>query len=174
MCFISSLAAITSLKKLVNHPDLIFEHCKARKEGFENALQCYPANYNGSNWRLQPGLSGKLAILDCLLAFVKSSTNDKVVLVSNYTQTLDLFERLSRLRNYPYVRLDGSMTIKKRAKVVDQFNDPTSPEFIFMLSSKAGGCGLNLIGANRLGMNWLYAFYAFYPFYIFIQNKGEC
>ena len=72
--------------------------------------------------------------------------------MSNYTQTLDLFERLSRLRNYAYVRLDGSMTIKKRAKVVEKFNDPTSPEFIFMLSSKAGGCGLNLIGANRLVM----------------------
>ena len=51
-----------------------------------------------------------------------------------------------------YVRLDGSMSIKKRAKVVAQFNDPASPEFIFMLSSKAGGCGLNLIGANRLVM----------------------
>ena len=46
-------------------------------------------------------------------------------------------------------RLDGSMTIKKRAKVVEQFNDPTNPTYIFMLSSKAGGCGLNLIGANR-------------------------
>ncbi len=101
----SSLAAITSLKKLVNHPDLIYDHCREGKEGFENALSCYPANYNASNnARLQPGLSGKLAILDCLLAFVKSSTNDKVVLVSNYTQTLDLFERLSRLRNYGYVR----------------------------------------------------------------------
>lgn len=44
------------------------------------------------------------------------------------------------------------MSIKKRAKVVAQFNDPLSPEFIFMLSSKAGGCGLNLIGANRLVM----------------------
>ena len=75
-------------------------------------------------------------MLDCLLAFIKASTRDKVVLVSNYTQTLDLFERLSRLRNYPYVRLDGSMTIKKRAKVVDRFNDPAAPEFIFMLSSK--------------------------------------
>lgn len=148
----SSLAAITSLKKLVNHPDLIFELCRNKKEGFENALDCYPANYDPGSGRLQPGLSGKLAILDCLLAFVKASTNDKVVLVSNYTQTLDLFERLSRLRNYAYVRLDGSMTIKKRAKVVEQFNDPTNPTYIFMLSSKAGGCGLNLIGANRLVM----------------------
>jgi len=150
----SSLAAITSLKKLVNHPDLIYEKCKEGADGFENALQCYPTQgYQGPNGRLQPGLSGKLAVLDCLLAFVKTSTNgDKFVLVSNYTQTLDMFERLSRLRNYAYVRLDGSMTIKKRAKVVEKFNDPTSPEFIFMLSSKAGGCGLNLIGANRLVM----------------------
>ena len=74
------------------------------------------------------------------------------MLVSNYTQTLDLFERLCQLRGYASVRLDGSMTIKKRAKIVDQFNDPSNPEFIFMLSSKAGGCGLNLIGANRLVM----------------------
>jgi len=66
---------------------------------------------------LMPELSGKLAVLDCLLAVVKSTTQDKVVLVSNYTQTLDLFERLSRHRGYQYVRLDGSMTIKKRAKV---------------------------------------------------------
>ena len=50
------------------------------------------------------------------------------------------------------MRLDGSMTIRKRQKIVDRFNDPTGGDFIFMLSSKAGGCGLNLIGANRLVM----------------------
>ena len=42
------------------------------------------------------------------------------------------------------------MATAKRGKIVDQFNDPASPEFIFLLSSKAGGCGINLIGANRL------------------------
>ena len=42
------------------------------------------------------------------------------------------------------------MTINKRQKLVDQFNDPNGKEFIFLLSSKAGGCGINLIGANRL------------------------
>jgi DNA repair and recombination protein RAD54 and RAD54-like protein len=42
------------------------------------------------------------------------------------------------------------MNVNKRQKLVDKFNDPEGPEFIFLLSSKAGGCGLNLIGANRL------------------------
>lgn len=99
-----------------------------------------------------PTISGKLKVLDTLLAYIKNETNDKVVLVSNYTQTLDLFEKLCRTRSYRYVRLDGTMTIKKRGKVVESFNDPNSSDFIFMLSSKAGGCGLNLIGANRLVM----------------------
>lgn len=97
-------------------------------------------------------LAGKFQVLDYLLAIIKSTTLDKVVLVSNYTQTLDLFEKLCRQRRYAYVRLDGSMSIKKRSKVVDRFNDSSNTDFIFMLSSKAGGCGLNLIGANRLVM----------------------
>lgn len=101
---------------------------------------------------MRPDLSGKLMLLDIMLASIRSNTKDKVVLVSNYTQTLDMFERLSRKRGYGYVRLDGTMTIKKRGKVVTEFNNPDSDRFIFMLSSKAGGCGLNLIGANRLVM----------------------
>lgn len=104
------------------------------------------------NRDLRPELGGKLMLLDIMLAGIKSNTDDKIVLVSNYTQTLDLFERLCRKRGHGYVRLDGAMTIKKRAKVVKEFNDPQDKRFIFMLSSKAGGCGLNLIGANRLVM----------------------
>lgn len=48
------------------------------------------------------------------------------------------------------MRLDGSMNVNKRSKIVDRFNDPEGKEFVFLLSSKAGGCGINLIGANRL------------------------
>lgn len=62
------------------------------------------------------------------------------------------YSKLNCSRTYRYVRLDGTMSIKKRAKVVEQFNKSDSEEWIFMLSSKAGGCGLNLIGANRLVM----------------------
>ncbi|XP_020283574.1 DNA repair and recombination protein RAD54-like [Pseudomyrmex gracilis] len=147
---LSALAAITLLKKLCNHPDLIYDKIVEKTEGFEKAAKLLPPNY--STKELLPELSGKLMVLDCLLASIKTTTNDKIVLVSNYTQTLDLFEKLCRKRSYNYVRLDGTMTIKKRAKVVDNFNSETSSDFIFMLSSKAGGCGLNLIGANRLVM----------------------
>lgn len=56
-------------------------------------------------------------VLDTMLAVIKTTTTDRVVLISNYTQTLELFERLAQLRNYSFARLDGSMTAKKRAKV---------------------------------------------------------
>ncbi|XP_053672197.1 DNA repair and recombination protein RAD54-like [Anopheles nili] len=147
---LTALSNITSLKKLCNHPDLVYEKIQERADGFENAASILPANYNPRE--LRPELGAKLMLLDCMLASIKANSTDKIVLVSNYTQTLDLFEKLCRKRGYGYVRLDGTMTIKKRGKVVDEFNRPDSKDFIFMLSSKAGGCGLNLIGANRLVM----------------------
>ncbi|XP_040087217.1 DNA repair and recombination protein RAD54-like isoform X3 [Oryx dammah] len=195
---VSSLSSITSLKKLCNHPALIYDKCVEEEDGFEGTLDIYPPGYNSK--ALEPQLSGesfpaslwdplgrepggclfvldvfhlksknpghwdsalglivvdllgKMLVLDYILAVTRSRSSDKVVLVSNYTQTLDLFEKLCRARRYLYVRLDGTMSIKKRAKVVERFNNPSSPDFVFMLSSKAGGCGLNLIGANRLVM----------------------
>jgi Helicase conserved C-terminal domain len=63
---------------------------------------------------------------------------------------LDLFQALCREKAWPYIRLDGSTSASKRQKLVDQFNDMTRKEFVFLLSSRAGGCGLNLIGGNRL------------------------
>ncbi|XP_045905125.1 DNA repair and recombination protein RAD54-like isoform X1 [Micropterus dolomieu] len=147
---VSSLSSITSLKKLCNHPALIYEKCVDGEDGFEGALDLFPAGY--CTKAVEPQLSGKMLVLDYILAMTRTTTSDKVVLVSNYTQTLDLFEKLCRSRSYLYVRLDGTMSIKKRAKIVERFNSPSNPEFIFMLSSKAGGCGLNLIGANRLVM----------------------
>jgi DNA repair and recombination RAD54-like protein len=54
------------------------------------------------------------------------------------------------MNRYGCVRLDGTMNVNKRSKIVSRFNDPEGKEFVFLLSSKAGGCGINLIGANRL------------------------
>lgn len=148
----STLQAITFLKKLCNHPQLVYEMCTKNDEGFEGLLEMFPEGFSRSLRDFQPLLSGKMKLLDNILANIKSTTDDRVVLISNYTQTIDLFQRLCSMRNYKFVRLDGTMSTNKRAKIVEQFNDPTTDEFIFLLSSKAGGCGLNLIGANRLIM----------------------
>ena len=52
--------------------------------------------------------------------------------------------------NWVALRLDGSCSVKQRQALVDTFNDPQHPSFVLLLSSKAGGVGLNIIGANRL------------------------
>lgn len=146
------LKAIGLLKKLCNHPDLInFD------EEFQGSEDHIPDDYvnsisqgGGRHREVQTWHSGKFQILERFLATIRSESNDKIVLISNYTQTLDIIEKMCRFNHYGSLRLDGTMNINKRQKLVDRFNDPESPEFIFLLSSKAGGCGINLIGANRL------------------------
>ncbi|KAJ9134781.1 DNA repair protein rhp54 [Pleurostoma richardsiae] len=144
------LKAIGILKKLCNHPDLL-----SLSEDLPGSEQHFPEDYvpkeaRGRDRDIKPWYSGKMQVLDRMLARIRADTNDKIVLISNYTSTLDLFERLCRNRAYGCLRLDGTMNVNKRQKLVDKFNDPNGEEFVFLLSSKAGGCGLNLIGANRL------------------------
>ncbi|PMD67238.1 uncharacterized protein K444DRAFT_606158 [Hyaloscypha bicolor E] len=144
------LKAIGMLKKLCNHPDLL-----NLPDDLPGCEQFWPEDYvpkdaRGRDRDVKPWYSGKMQVLDRMLARIRQDTNDKIVLISNYTQTLDMFDKLCRHRGYGSLRLDGTMNVTKRQKLVDKFNDPEGNEFIFLLSSKAGGCGLNLIGANRL------------------------
>lgn len=144
------LKAIGLLKKLCNHPDLL--NLPDDLPGCEDHFPAdfVPKDARGRDRDVKPWYSGKMQVLDRMLARIRQDTNDKIVLISNYTQTLDVFEKLCRGHNYGCLRLDGTMNVSKRQKLVDKFNDPEGPEFVFLLSSKAGGCGLNLIGANRL------------------------
>ena len=144
------LKAIGMLKKLCNHPDLL-----NLPDDLPGCEQFFPDDYvpkdaRGRDRDVKSWYSGKMQVLDRMLARIRQDTNDKIVLISNYTQTLDIFDKLCRSRSYGVLRLDGTMNVNKRQKLVDKFNDPEGDEFVFLLSSKAGGCGLNLIGANRL------------------------
>lgn len=144
------LRAIGILKKLCNHPNLI-DLEKEFGDNFDPDELNIPSDFKNSGSRdVQTKYSGKFSVLERFLRKIKTESDDKIVLISNYTQTLDLIERMCRYNHYNCVRLDGTMTINKRQKLVDRFNDPEGQEFIFLLSSKAGGCGINLIGANRL------------------------
>ncbi|KAL9110114.1 MAG: hypothetical protein Q9227_005308 [Pyrenula ochraceoflavens] len=144
------LKAIGILKKLCNHPDLL--DLPSDLPGCEAFFpdDYVPKDARGRDRDIKPWYSGKMQVLDRMLARIRQDTNDKIVLISNYTQTLDMVEKLCRSRAYGSLRLDGTMNVNKRQKLVDKFNDPGGDEFVFLLSSKAGGCGLNLIGANRL------------------------
>ncbi|KAK0196941.1 DNA repair protein, SNF2 family [Armillaria mellea] len=152
------LKAINILKKLCNHPELL--NLPEDLRGSEHLIPDGFVGAGGSNGNTRGGggrnqtvrcdWGGKFLVLERFLHQLRTTTNDKIVLISNYTQTLDLFEKLCRSKKYGFFRLDGTMTIIKRQKLVDQFNNPEGKEFIFLLSSKAGGCGINLIGANRL------------------------
>ncbi|KAH3903220.1 DNA-dependent ATPase RAD54 SCDLUD_000839 [Saccharomycodes ludwigii] len=160
------LKCIGVLKKLCNHPDLIdFEKDMPEIDLNDNLLipEEYDPSYlhsvgtgrrgggSGGNRGIQTlGISSKFSILERFLFKIRTESNDKIVIISNYTQTLDLIDKMCRSNSYGSLRLDGTMSVNKRQKLVDKFNDPSSNEFIFLLSSKAGGCGINLIGANRL------------------------
>ncbi|KAL0063734.1 DNA-dependent ATPase protein rad54 [Marasmius tenuissimus] len=152
------LKAINILKKLCNHPELLNLPDDLRgsdhliPEGFQGAgaSNSGRSGGRGATQAVRCDWGGKFMVLERFLHHLKTQTNDKIVLISNYTQTLDLFEKLCRSKKYGYFRLDGTMSITKRQKLVDQFNNPEGKEFVFLLSSKAGGCGINLIGANRL------------------------
>jgi len=137
----STFTAITHLKKLCNDPALVYEKYK---DEFEDTPQFNSQEY-------QPQYSGKLQFVDSLLGSIRKTTKDKVVIVSNYTETLQVLAEMCKKRGYGYFQLDGSTKVSKRQDLVNLFNEVNCPEFIFfLLSSKAGGCGLNLVGANHL------------------------
>ncbi|KAI9785395.1 MAG: helicase [Candelina submexicana] len=141
---------ITLLKKVCNSPTLL--NIKATEEPTNSSISTLLAGIPHTYLRSAVvAASGKLKVLDRMLHQLRQTTSEKVVLVSNYTSTLDLLASHLSSLSMPYTRLDGSTPVSKRQDIVDTFNrTPASVCFVFLLSAKAGGAGLNLIGASRL------------------------
>jgi len=95
-----------------------------------------------------PKYSGKMEVLAGLLTVLESE-NAKVLLFSYSTRLLDILEAYISSKGYTHCRLDGSTKADRRQQMVKEFNtDPSI--FIFLLSTKAGGLGLNITGANTV------------------------
>ena len=91
--------------------------------------------------------SGKLQILEKLLAKLKTAGN-RVVLFSQFTSMLDILEDFLIKTGYKYCRLDGSTNRVQRTVDISTFNADGSPYFIFLMSTRAGGLGVNLQTAD--------------------------
>jgi len=136
------LLLVVLYKKIVNHPYLI--HCPRDSVGLP---------------RIDNDLirdSGKLLVLDAMLAKLNAQGH-KVLLFSTMTKILDVLEDYLMLRDYKYVRLDGLTKIEQRKEDIQAFNN--KPEiFLFLVSARAGGVGLNLASADTViiyDSNWV-------------------
>ena len=106
----------------------------------------------GSFAPVHPEWSGKMLVLYRLMKEMRKpgNGNDKIVIISNYTQTLDLIGRMCKENSWRFCRLDGSVSMKKRQSMVDEFNDESSSLIAFLLSSKAGGWYVFVVDDGRI------------------------
>uniref|UniRef100_A0A6N2MW57 Chromatin structure-remodeling complex protein SYD n=1 Tax=Salix viminalis TaxID=40686 RepID=A0A6N2MW57_SALVM len=92
---------------------------------------------------------GKLEMLDRLLPKLKA-TDHRILFFSTMTRLLDVMEEYLTWKQYRYLRLDGHTAGGDRGPLIDRFNQQDSPYFIFLLSIRAGGVGVNLQAADTV------------------------
>ncbi|RAL62241.1 hypothetical protein DID88_004811 [Monilinia fructigena] len=128
-----SLYGIDILRKICNHPDLLDKRLKAKPD------------YRWGNGNK----SGKMQVVKALLQMWKGYGH-KTLLFSQGVQMLDILEEfVKKLGGFNYLRMDGGTAIKDRQTLVDQFNNDPNMH-VFLLTTKVGGLGVNLTGANRV------------------------
>ncbi|KAL1500937.1 hypothetical protein ABEB36_006353 [Hypothenemus hampei] len=133
---------IVQLRKLCNHP-FMFQHIEEKyceHVGVPGGIMSGPDTYRAS---------GKFELLDRILPKLKS-TNHRVLLFCQMTQLMTIMEDYLNWRGFKYLRLDGTIKAEDRGELLRKFNDKNSEYFLFLLSTRAGGLGLNLQTADTV------------------------
>ncbi|KAJ6587088.1 SNF2 family N-terminal domain-containing protein [Mycena vulgaris] len=133
---ISLLNIAMELKKAANHPYL-FDGAEIRTDSTDDTLKGLVMN------------SGKMVLLDKLLVRLKQDGH-RVLIFSQMVRMLDILSDYMNLRGYIHQRLDGMVASEARKKSIAHFNSPGSPDFAFLLSTRAGGLGINLETADTV------------------------
>ncbi|XP_050498669.1 chromodomain-helicase-DNA-binding protein Mi-2 homolog isoform X1 [Diabrotica virgifera virgifera] len=136
---VSLLNIMMDLKKCCNHPYL-----------FPAASEEAPLGPHG-NWDVGHLIkaSGKLVLLAKMLKILREQGH-RVLIFSQMTKMLDIMEDFLEGEGYKYERIDGAITGNLRQEAIDRFNAPGAPQFVFLLSTKAGGLGINLATADTV------------------------
>merc|ERR1711899_62763 len=135
----SLLNIMVELKKVANHPYLLAaaaEEAPIAPSGFFEVKAMTKA-------------CGKLVLMSKMLAKLKE-TGHRVLIFSQMTKMLDLLEDFLDGCGYKYERIDGSITGTLRQDAIDRFNEPGAEQFVFLLSTRAGGLGINLYTADTV------------------------
>ena len=120
------------LRKVANHPWLF-----------------QPANELQMDTEQRMMVSGKMMLLDSLLKEMKQS-GSRVLIFSQMTKMLNILEEHLIWRRYSYCRIDGKTKSTQRTEQIDAFNREESEHFVFLLSTRAGGVGINLYTADTV------------------------
>ncbi|KAH8837459.1 hypothetical protein MCOR27_004667 [Pyricularia oryzae] len=136
----SLLNIMMELKKVSNHPYMF--------QGVEERVLAGSTRREDSIKGLIKS-SGKMMLLDQLLAKLKKD-NHRVLIFSQMVKMLDILGDYLRVRGYQYQRLDGTIPAGPRRMAINHFNAPDSEDFCFLLSTRAGGLGINLMTADTV------------------------
>nr|XP_033797522.1 DNA excision repair protein ERCC-6 isoform X2 [Geotrypetes seraphini]XP_033797523.1 DNA excision repair protein ERCC-6 isoform X2 [Geotrypetes seraphini]XP_033797524.1 DNA excision repair protein ERCC-6 isoform X2 [Geotrypetes seraphini]XP_033797525.1 DNA excision repair protein ERCC-6 isoform X2 [Geotrypetes seraphini] len=132
---------LIALRKICNHPDLFSGGPKILKGvPDEELMETDQFGY----WRR----SGKMIVVESLLK-IWHRQGHRVLLFTQSRQMLQILEVFVRERNYTYLKMDGTTTIASRQPLITRYNEDTTI-FVFLLTTKVGGLGVNLTGANRV------------------------
>ncbi|XP_016526541.1 chromodomain-helicase-DNA-binding protein 3 isoform X12 [Poecilia formosa] len=136
---VSLLNIMMDLKKCCNHPYLF-------PVASMEAQKTPSGAYEGS---ALTKASGKLTLLQKMLRKLKDQGH-RVLVFSQMTKMLDLLEDFLDYEGYKYERIDGGITGALRQEAIDRFNAPGACQFCFLLSTRAGGLGINLATADTV------------------------
>ena len=139
-------------KKAANHP-FLFDGAEVTKDSPEETLKGLVMN------------SGKMVLLDKLLGRLKADGH-RVLIFSQMVRLLDIPSDYMTFRGYLHQRLDGTVPSDVRKRSIEHFNSPNSPDFAFLLSTRAGGLGINLETADTVII-----FDVSFPSYYFRLNR---
>ena len=126
------LNIVMQLRKCCNHPYLF--------EGAEPGPPYTTDEHLINN-------AGKMVMLDKILVRMKRQ-GSRVLIFSQMSRVLDILEDYCVFRNHKYCRIDGSTAHEDRIAAIDDYNRPGSEKFIFLLTTRAGGLGINLTSAD--------------------------
>ncbi|XP_028280173.1 chromodomain-helicase-DNA-binding protein 4 isoform X2 [Parambassis ranga] len=136
---VSLLNVVMDLKKCCNHPYL-FPAAANEAPKLPNGM------YEGTALTKS---SGKLMLLLKMMRKLKEGGH-RVLVFSQMTKMLDLLEDFLENEGYKYERIDGGVTGNLRQEAIDRFNAPGAQQFAFLLSTRAGGLGINLASADTV------------------------